>query len=98
MRTDFVELAPEVFDQDLRINPVLEPLHRQTLIAELAVEGFIHTVLPGLARIDQLHADESLGEGWRAGSVVCRIAARTEARRKVWPNRITPRWSEILNA
>jgi hypothetical protein len=57
MRTDFVVLAPEVFNQDLRINPVLEPLHPQALIAELAVEGFIHAILPGLTWIDQRRID-----------------------------------------
>ena len=43
MRADLVELTPEVFDQDLRINPILEPLHIQALVSELAVEGFILT-------------------------------------------------------
>ena len=39
MRTDLVVLTPELLDRDLRIDSVSEPLHRQALIAELAVEG-----------------------------------------------------------
>jgi hypothetical protein len=39
MRPDLVVLAPELLDQYLRIDPVLEPPHLQALIAELAVEG-----------------------------------------------------------
>lgn len=38
VRADLVVLTPEVFHQDLRICTVLEPLHAQALIPELAVE------------------------------------------------------------
>ena len=47
-----VVLAP-VLDHDLRFNPVPEPFHGQTFIAELAVEAFRRAVLPWIARIDQ---------------------------------------------
>jgi hypothetical protein len=50
---NFIELTPELFDQDLRINPVFEPLHAQALVPELAVEGFVHPVQPGLAGINE---------------------------------------------
>jgi hypothetical protein len=49
---NLVELPPELFDQDLRIDPVLEPLHAETLVAKLAVEALVRSVLPGLAWID----------------------------------------------
>ena len=47
-----IELTPELFDQDLRIYPVLEPLHVQALVPELAVEGLIYAVQPRLSWID----------------------------------------------
>lgn len=47
MRSNFVEPTSEVFDQDLRIDPIL-----QALVAELAVERFVRTALPRLARIN----------------------------------------------
>ena len=52
MRTDLFELTSELFDQDLRIDPVLEPLHAEALVTELAVEALVRSVLPGLAWID----------------------------------------------
>ena len=52
MRSNLVVLTPELLDQNLRIDPILEPLHAQTLVAELAVERFVRAVLPRLARID----------------------------------------------
>jgi len=52
MRSHLVELAPELFDQDLRIDPILKPLHRETLIAKLAVEGFVRSILPRFSGID----------------------------------------------
>ena len=57
MGSDLVVMLSPVFDHDLRINSITEPLHRQALVAELAVEGFIHTVLPGLTGIDGCRAD-----------------------------------------
>ena len=53
MRTHLVVLAPELLDQDLRIDSVLEPLHAETLIAELAVERLVGAILPGFAGIDE---------------------------------------------
>ena len=38
MRSNLVVLAPELFDEYLGINTVLEPVKRQTLVSELAVE------------------------------------------------------------
>jgi hypothetical protein len=58
--TDLVVLTPEVFDQDLRINPVFEPLHVQALVPELAVERFVHAVHPWLSRIDKGGVDVGL--------------------------------------
>ena len=52
MRSDFVELTAEVFDDHLGIDPVLEPLHAQALVTKFPVERFIQSVLPGLAGID----------------------------------------------
>ena len=52
MGSNLIELRPELFDQDLRIDPILKPLHRETFIAKLAVEGFIRSILPRFPRID----------------------------------------------
>jgi len=53
-------MTPELFDYDLRIDSISEPLHRQTLISELTVEGFVAAVLPGLSRIDTGGVDAGL--------------------------------------
>ena len=60
MRSNLVVMLPPALDHDLRINSVPEPLHRQALIAELAVEGFVRAVLPGLAGIDGCGVDMRL--------------------------------------
>ncbi len=52
MRSILVVVTTPVFDHDLRIDPILEPLQAQALVAELAVEALVGTVLPRLARID----------------------------------------------
>jgi len=57
MGSNFIELMPELFDQDLRIDPILKPLHRETFIAKLAVEGFIRAVLPRFSGIDASRVD-----------------------------------------
>lgn len=43
---NLVLVPPPVLDDDLRIDAIAKPLHRQTIIAELAVEGLVGTVLP----------------------------------------------------
>src|SRR5262249_41649332 len=60
VRADLVVLTPEQFDHDLRIDPVFEPMHVQTLVPELAVERFVHPVQPGLSRIGEGGVDVSL--------------------------------------
>src|SRR6185437_14383002 len=64
--------APALYD-DLRVDSVAKPLHRQALIAELPVEGLVGAVLPGLAWLDQRRFDlfrdqppqDSAGEEFR---------------------------------
>jgi len=46
-------------DNDPRLIPVPEPLHRQALVPELAVERFVRAVLPGLAGLDHGGVDIS---------------------------------------
>ena len=77
MGSDLVVLPPELFDQYLRIGAVLEPLHRQALITQLAVERLVGSVLPRLAginvrRIDVRFIDEPSQNrsGDKLGSVV----------------------------
>src|SRR6185437_9623181 len=57
MGAHLVELTPELFDHHLRVDPVLEPLHAQALVAKFTVEGLIRPVLPGLARINVCRVD-----------------------------------------
>ena len=59
MGSDLVEVPSPGLDHDLRINSVAKPLHRQALVAELAVEGLVHAVLPRLSRIDRRSVDVS---------------------------------------
>jgi hypothetical protein len=48
MGPHFVVLPAPVVNHDFRFDPVAEPLHRETLIAELAVKAFVGSVLPWL--------------------------------------------------
>src|ERR1017187_6675164 len=68
MRSDLVVLAPELFNDDLRIDSISEPLHRQALITQLAVERLVGAVLPGFARIDAGGVDVSLQQPAQDGS------------------------------
>ena len=54
--------APERFDHDFGIDPVLEPFHRQALVAELAVEALVQSILPRLAGIYRDGLDVGAGE------------------------------------
>src|SRR3954471_691493 len=53
MRPHFIVMAAPRFNDHLRFASATEPLEAQALVAEAAVEAFVHTVLPRLARIDQ---------------------------------------------
>ena len=44
-----------------------EPLQRQTLVAQLAIETFAGPVLPRLARVAQCGCDASLGDPFEDG-------------------------------
>jgi hypothetical protein len=52
MRSDLVELAPEVFDQDFGINAIFKPLHTEAVVPELAVKGFVHPIQPWLPGVN----------------------------------------------
>ena len=60
MRPDRIVFLPPVLDHGLRLDPVPEPLHRQALVAALAVEGFVRAVLPWLTRVDDGRVDIGL--------------------------------------
>jgi hypothetical protein len=62
MRPDLVVVLTPVLDHDLRIDSIAKPLHRQALIAELAVEGLVRAVLPRLAWIDERRFDVLVSE------------------------------------
>ena len=62
MRSNLVVMPTPCFDDDLRIDPVSEPLHRKTFVAELAVERFVGSVLPRLAGFDECRIDLLLGQ------------------------------------
>jgi hypothetical protein len=60
VRSNLVVLTPELLDRDLRIDPVSEPLYRETFVSELFVERFASTVLPRLSRINVRGIDVGL--------------------------------------
>ena len=62
MGSDLVVALPPVFDCDLRIDSVLEPLHSETLVSELPVEALVGSVLPGLSRVDGGGLDSRLAQ------------------------------------
>ena len=62
MGSDLVVTLAPVFDSDLRIDSVLEPLHPETLVPELSVEAFVGLVLPGLAGVDRCRLDAGLAQ------------------------------------
>src|SRR5271166_5974956 len=57
MRPHFVIVLPPRLDHRLRLGPRPEPFEAQAFVAELAVEAFYRSILPGLARIDQRSFD-----------------------------------------
>ena len=57
MGPNFVVMPAPVIDHNLRFDPISEPFHGQTLVAELAVKAFVCPVLPWLTWIDQRRFD-----------------------------------------
>jgi hypothetical protein len=51
MGSNLIELTPELFDQDLRIDPILKPLHRETFIAKLGVEDSFDPFCQGVGSL-----------------------------------------------
>jgi len=56
-----------ILNHDLRLGPIPEPFQAQTFIAKLSVEGFVRTVLPRFARINQRSADVRLQQPLQHG-------------------------------
>jgi hypothetical protein len=50
---DLVEVTPPLLDADLRIDPIPEPLQAEIFVAQLAVEGVVGAILPGIGLIDE---------------------------------------------
>jgi hypothetical protein len=46
-----------LLDAHLGVGAIAEPLQREVLVAELAVERFVGAILPGFARIDKRRLD-----------------------------------------
>lgn len=67
MRSHRVVVLPPDFDDRLGFAPGAEPLEAQALIAEAAVERFVGTVLPWLARINQRRLDVRRGQPLQDG-------------------------------
>src|ERR1700733_12469047 len=62
MRPHGVEVPAPVSDDDLGLGSGGDSRETQTFIAELAVEAFVHTILPGLAWFDQRRVDALIGD------------------------------------
>ena len=53
MWPDIIVMSPPDFDQDAGLGATTEPFHAQALVAELAIETFVGTVLPGFAGVNR---------------------------------------------
>ena len=60
MRSNGIVVPTPGFDDDLRLATTAEPFDAQALVAELAVEALVGTVLPRLARVDQCGLDAGM--------------------------------------
>ena len=65
--THRVVVVPPCFNDHGGLLSGSEPLQRQTLVAQLAVEAFVGPVLPRLARVAQGGCDASLGDPLQYG-------------------------------
>src|SRR5258708_26741799 len=65
MRTDMVVVPTPGFDDDARFLAAPEPLERQALVAELAVEALVSAVLPGFAGVVQCRVDLGFAEPFK---------------------------------
>ena len=57
VRPDLVVVPAPGFDADLGVRAVAEPLQREVLVAQLAIERFVGAVLPRLAWVDERRLD-----------------------------------------
>src|SRR5215813_12327624 len=62
MRAHLVVLPTPRFDQHLRVDSVLEPLHAEALVSKFPVEALVRSILPRLARIDERRFDSLVCE------------------------------------
>ena len=60
MRTQFVVVLAPLLDADPGVDAIPEPLERQILVAELAVERFVGRILPRLPGINERRIDARL--------------------------------------
>jgi len=68
VRSNLVVELPPVFDCNLRIDSILEPLHPEALVSELPVEALVRSVLPGLPGVDRRGLDPGLQEPLQHGA------------------------------
>ena len=74
VRSNLVVMSTPSIDDHFRINPALEPLHRKTFVAELAVERLVGAVLPRLSRFAERRID-----------VLSRKPSQHRFRDELWP-------------
>ncbi len=53
MGPDSIVHLPPFFNCDLRIDPILEPLHSEAFVSELSIEAFVRAVLPRFPWVDR---------------------------------------------
>src|SRR5579872_6906993 len=68
MRPNLVVVTSVLLDDDLGIDSVPEPLHAQALVAELAVERLVGSVLPRFSRINVRGIDVGLSQPLQHGT------------------------------
>ena len=67
VRSDGVVMPAPSLDDDPGFGAIAEPLDAQAFITEFAIEGFIGTVLPRLAGVDDGRVDAIIGKPFQDG-------------------------------
>jgi hypothetical protein len=62
MRPHCIVVPSPGFDDDLGLLARPKPFHRQALVTQLAVEGFVGAILPRFARIDVRSVDAGIDD------------------------------------
>jgi hypothetical protein len=83
MRADLVVVPPPLGDAHSRFDPVPKPLQAEILVPKLPVEGFIGSILPRLAGVNQRRFDlRGVEPAQDGGGDELRPVVRAQVRRR----------------